>query len=245
MKPFNQRLLDAHRAMVEEEYKFLAVLNDQQRGAPSNFEHWSAKDLFGHHLAWKSRALELLEAARDEAAPAVTPDYNDYNATIYETQARKTWDEIQDENQSVNRSLEEILAVFPEKDMLDADRFSWRNGRPLLQALFGSDFYHGLTHMGEWYQQHDRAADVQRLQERMEQIVDNFQDNEHMYGVNVYNLACFCSLTGAHDRALELLPKAFRLNPSLVAFSHEDTDLDPIRNDPRYSAAVKDTEAES
>ena len=55
-----------------------------------------------------------------------------------------------------------------------------------------------------------------------------------------YDLACFYSLAGLPDKALEYLGKAFPLNPALRAYSLNDSDLDSLRKDSRYQAMVKD-----
>ncbi len=55
-----------------------------------------------------------------------------------------------------------------------------------------------------------------------------------------YDLACFYSLAKMKEPALSSLEKAFRLNPTLVPYSLNDTDLDPLRDDPRYKALIKD-----
>ncbi len=54
-----------------------------------------------------------------------------------------------------------------------------------------------------------------------------------------YDLACFYSLAGMADKAIANLKAAFKLNPTLVPYSLNDTDLDPLRGDPRYQSMVK------
>lgn len=49
-----------------------------------------------------------------------------------------------------------------------------------------------------------------------------------------YNLACYASLAGEPDRALEHLNRAVEGNPQARSWAATDTDLDPIRSDPRY-----------
>jgi hypothetical protein len=67
--------------------------------------------------------------------------------------------------------------------------------------------------------------------------------NEADRGSAYYDLACFYSLAALKEPAFANLEKAFRLNPTLVAYSLNDNDLDPIRDDPRYKAWVKDAGA--
>ena len=47
-----------------------------------------------------------------------------------------------------------------------------------------------------------------------------------------YDLACFESLAGRREAALEHLRVALEADPSLVDHARTDTDLDPIRDDP-------------
>ena len=49
-----------------------------------------------------------------------------------------------------------------------------------------------------------------------------------------YNLACYASLAGQRDRALEHLNRAVEGNPQVRSWAATDTDLDSIRSDPRY-----------
>jgi len=51
-----------------------------------------------------------------------------------------------------------------------------------------------------------------------------------------YNLACFASLAGETDDALEHLRIAVDRDASLAELAKTDSDLDPIRNDPRFPA---------
>ena len=55
-----------------------------------------------------------------------------------------------------------------------------------------------------------------------------------------YNVACFCSLAGEHERAInllvELLPRATRERKQWVQY---DSDLDPLRSHPRFQEVVK------
>jgi mannose-6-phosphate isomerase-like protein (cupin superfamily) len=54
----------------------------------------------------------------------------------------------------------------------------------------------------------------------------------------VYNLACCEALSGERDDALEHLRRAVELEPRMAAHARSDADLDSIRDDPRFAAAV-------
>ena len=50
----------------------------------------------------------------------------------------------------------------------------------------------------------------------------------------LYDLACFESLAGRREDALEHIRQAFERDPSLCELAVDDTDLDPIRDDPAF-----------
>src|SRR5262249_29699908 len=58
--------------------------------------------------------------------------------------------------------------------------------------------------------------------------------NPEAWGL-VYNTACWESLDGNHDAAFDLLRRALELDEGEVRkWAAEDTDLDPLRDDPRW-----------
>jgi len=52
--------------------------------------------------------------------------------------------------------------------------------------------------------------------------------------VALYDLACFESLAGRHEDALEHLRRALESDPSLAEHAKDDTDLDQIRDNPGF-----------
>ncbi len=58
--------------------------------------------------------------------------------------------------------------------------------------------------------------------------------DEYLWGRH-YNLACYDAMSGATDSALEELRKAIELNrDQVMGWLPHDTDLDPLRGDPRF-----------
>ena len=58
------------------------------------------------------------------------------------------------------------------------------------------------------------------------------------YATPLYNLACCEAMTGRTDDAIGHLRIAFERRPSLVNIAKEDTDLDPLRDEPEFRALV-------
>lgn len=51
-----------------------------------------------------------------------------------------------------------------------------------------------------------------------------------------YNLACYWSLAGNKDRALEFLTQALQIDPDYRRLIDAEPDFDPIRSDPEFQA---------
>lgn len=51
-----------------------------------------------------------------------------------------------------------------------------------------------------------------------------------------YNLACYCSLAGSKQRALQYLSRAIRMDSHFRDLTGSETDFDPIRSDPEFRA---------
>ncbi len=54
----------------------------------------------------------------------------------------------------------------------------------------------------------------------------------------IYNLACYYSLAGKVESALDCLGRALELEPELRLAVPEESDFDPIRDDPRFAALL-------
>lgn len=65
-------------------------------------------------------------------------------------------------------------------------------------------------------------------------IEATIRDDEHAWGGN-YNVACYLALAGETDDAIDYLRRAVELNrDQVMKWLPHDSDLDPIRDDPRF-----------
>jgi tetratricopeptide (TPR) repeat protein len=74
------------------------------------------------------------------------------------------------------------------------------------------------------------ADDFEGLKRLMLEALERYEDR----GTIFYNLACAESQLGETDAALEHLAAALAERPDLAENAREDSDLDPIREDPRF-----------
>jgi tetratricopeptide (TPR) repeat protein len=76
------------------------------------------------------------------------------------------------------------------------------------------------------------AGDYAEATAMMTRALEEHPDNANV----LYNLACCESLGGVHDRALEHLVRAVEQDARMREWAQDDSDFDPIRDDPRFPA---------
>jgi tetratricopeptide (TPR) repeat protein len=77
------------------------------------------------------------------------------------------------------------------------------------------------------------AGEPERGVEVMERALAVYPGNPNV----LYNLACLESLAGRTDAALTHLAEAVERDPRTREWAQNDSDLDPVRSDPRFPAA--------
>jgi hypothetical protein len=80
------------------------------------------------------------------------------------------------------------------------------------------------------FRERDYALGIEIVREGLERYPDNPSV--------LYTLACFESLDGDSDSALEHLRQAAAQEPRVADWARDDSDLDPIRDDPRFESAI-------
>ena len=75
-----------------------------------------------------------------------------------------------------------------------------------------------------------RRKEYEKAVEIMRGRLADYPDNANV----LYNTACMEALAGEHEPALEHLERAVALDPRSREWAQEDSDLDPIRDDPRF-----------
>jgi hypothetical protein len=76
----------------------------------------------------------------------------------------------------------------------------------------------------------DYARGIEIVREGLERYPDNPSV--------LYTLACFESLGGERESAIDHLRQAAAVEPQVADWAKDDSDLDSIRNDPRFESAV-------
>jgi hypothetical protein len=111
----------------------------------------------------------------------------------------------------------------------------WQDGRPLWRLIVGNGVIHPLAmHLGPIYVERGDEVYATKLQEEVAALLRELDGDEGWQGVVLYNLACHHALVGDTACALDELKDALKLSPELVAWSKEDPDLAPLREEAGY-----------
>jgi len=130
----------------------LEKISRQQMINPGVMDDWTVKDLLAHITIWEQRMVRWLEqTVRDEVPEMLPPGM--------------TWDDLDRWNEQTyqkhrHRDLDEVLADFElsypqalsaaqdisEEDLIDPDRYAWRDGRPLWAMVAANTSWHYKEH---------------------------------------------------------------------------------------------------
>ena len=218
-----------------EERDFWDDLSEAERSAQGTPDHWSPKDVMAHIVVANDRlAADLEAAARGETPPERIDDFNEANRQVFEANRERTWVDLGAYEETVFARLMAAVGALTEEELDDPGRFEWTDGRALWWRVGFTAYYHVLDHVSDLYLERGEADLAQAVQERIAEEMGTLDDSDRWQGTVTYNLACFYALNGQAGPALERLRQAFRLNPGLIDWSKEDSDLDSLRELPEF-----------
>jgi tetratricopeptide (TPR) repeat protein len=229
-------LLDLLERAYKEEQAFVVRLSDEERSAAGDVEQWSAKDVLAHIVVWKERRAQLLTPAARSESPTPIDDIDQANADIFDAHRHDSWAEILEYSERAHSSLVECTQALENAELAATDAFPWQTGRPLWRRIVGSGYIHPIAHFAEYYLERGEISYATEIQERAASLLAQLDKGPVWQGVVRYNLACHYSLAGEKEKAIQELRAALRLDPELIEWSKEDSDLAPIRGESDYQA---------
>jgi tetratricopeptide (TPR) repeat protein len=229
-------LLEAVARGRADQQAFVEQLGDEERAAMGAMDHWSAKDHLAHLNFWRRQSIARLEAAANGEMPPDTDDFQHLNEETFEAERLARWADVLAEADRLFAVVVPALAPLSEEDLADAHRYPWRKGNPLAWTVIGAFLEHPAEHYAQWYrEQGDTARALARYQETVQTMWDLFGASE-VYGNALYNLGCYYAQAGETEAAIDAVRQAFPLDPRLVEWSKQDSDLDSLRNLPAFQA---------
>jgi hypothetical protein len=229
---FKSKLVELLRRTSAEEQALDAKLSAEEKSSLGEENRWSAKDMVFHMAGWKERLAANLAAVAAGEAPVRNDDFQTINADDFKMNRERSWAEALRQAEAASEQLIAQVEARSEDELRSTDALPWLAGRPVWQLIAGNGCVHPLAmHLGPFSIQRGDKAYAGRLQAEFAGLLDALDDGGVWRGTVRYNLACHHALAGEAEKAIDALREAFRLNPDLIAWSKEDTDLAPIRNE--------------
>jgi tetratricopeptide (TPR) repeat protein len=236
------KLLDLAQRCSADELAFVAALSEAERHAIGTPERWSAKDLIAHVAAWKQRAALMLAMARRGEVPPAFDDEDEFNARTFEENCQRAWDDVLT---AAKRAVVELIAqVEPltEADLVDPQRFPWRNGNPLWWPISIRGYGHPQMHLAQYHVEHGNLTRAIEIREALLPVRLSLDDLPSTRGKALYNLAGFYATIGYPEKALALLREALRFDATLFELSKHDADFTNLHDAPDYQALEQNGE---
>lgn len=136
----------------------VAEVGEADLDRPGAMGDWTFKDVAAHLNGWRTRSVDRLEAAAQNASPPPNPwpgeldegsdeDLEAINRWFYERNRERPAVEILAESRAQFRRMREAVEAIPEADLLAPGRYPWLGDWPISAVIEGS-----LEHL---YEEHE------------------------------------------------------------------------------------------
>jgi len=225
--------LAAFTRRVEGEY--IGGLTAQERQAADAPDDWAAKDLLAHVTTWRERGAEELKVIHQGPLPPEAKELDEVNRAIFDENHGQAWEVVQRRAKASWVAYIDALGGLNE-DLLGASATADQADRPLWRRVTVDAGNHPVLHYAEFARRRDRTAAATRWMEGAAPLLLAVDPADEWHGVVRYNLACYYAQIGMPDKALDSLRMSLELNPGLVEWSRQDSDLTLLHQDPRFLA---------
>jgi hypothetical protein len=233
-----QRMIDLIEQAEQQLIGFLSQAERQRTGVPDD---WAPKEIMAHNAGWIDRQVDNIRSCREGAEPKLYDNYLELNDRDFEAYHRLSWEESLDRSIAARERIRNLLDDLSEAELESSEVIPSDPARPTWQRIVGTAIEHPIIHLGGIFNQIGKAEEMNRFQETLtRELIHLAPEDKNWQGIVIYNLACQHALAGQKTKAIEELKKGLRLNPSLIEWSKEDTDLDSLRDDPDYQAIYAD-----
>lgn len=243
-RPMKPRILALLSFARQQEQQLVDGLSEVEREATGTPDTWAAKDFLVNIMLWKQLQTEKLAAAARGETPPVWRDMqlvHQINNEAFTRYQASSFQDVQEEAESVFEALMAQVERMSEEELTDVNRYEWQEGEPLWQETLGNGLWHPCSQMTAYYLQRGNKQAARQLQASLLAAVREAELPPEALAVCVYNQVCFYATNGWPEQALQLLPEALQLRPTLIEWSKHDSDLDLLRDEPAFQAIFQDS----
>jgi len=114
---------------------------------------------------------QRLVAAKRNEMPPTYDDVDEASAEIFEQYRNQSWADVLKQLERAYSELVEQTQAMAEGDLVDAERFPWRDGRPLWRGIVGSGYSHPLQHLAQLYVERGERDYATQMQETATELL--------------------------------------------------------------------------
>jgi hypothetical protein len=231
------RLLTLLLAQHGTEQRVWSGFSNKQKHAVGQLDKWSAKDHIVHVTYWREVFSQRLRAAMSGGEiPPPDPDFLQTNDAVFEEHKEDNWKAVMNWARQAQDELIQIIESIDQQALADAQSYAFTNDRPLWQYIAFGEGYHPYAHLCELLLLTSEFEQAERIQVDLFEAMNALDNSDDWQANQRYNLACFYAQHDRPRRAIELLEQSFPMNPALIEWSRQDSDLDALRELPAFQA---------
>lgn len=241
---FRARLAALLRQGHADERAIGDLLAPEERERTGTVDAWAPKEIIAHLAYWREREIERAEArARGEAQPSFA-DHLRMNTDSFADLAAHSWQQAIARSQRATEALIAAIERLPDSALVaTAGPSEGPAAVVLLTTIVSNGYQHPLEHLAAIVAARGDQAGAAAIRRRMLDRVVAVDAGAEVTATVRYNLACALAASGPRAEVLALLRQAFAASPRLMAWSRQDTDLDPLRDDPDFQALTAEKQS--
>ena len=236
---FRSRLAAMLRQAHTDERAVGDLLMPEERERMGTVDAWAPKEIIVHNAYWREHEIERAKARLRGEAPPAFAEYLRMNTESFADLATHSWDQAIARSQRATEDLIAAIERLPDSALTPtAGAADGPATAVLLASIISNGYQHPEEHLAEIAAargDQERAATIQR---RILDSVVALDAGAEVTATVRYNLACALADHGPRAEVITLLRQSFADSPRLIALSRQDSDLDPLRDDPDFQALI-------
>ena len=229
------QLYEAVKQVYHEQQAFTASLGETEQNSIGKIDRWSIKDNLVHIAFWEQRLADNMAAHRRGEQPTRTLEVDKANAEIYTNHQMDTWQEVMHQADQAQQDMLSELEHLTLEDLLGTHTLPWQTS-PLWRTIAGTGALHPIIHLASCAIEQGRASAALAMYDEVMPILQPLSDDNVWRGMLLYDRACVLALAGMKSQALSLLQDSLALDPSMVDWAMQDSDLASLHDEPEFQA---------
>ena len=241
---FRSRLAALLRQAHMDERAVGDLLAPEERERTGTVDAWAPKEIIVHNAYWRERVFARAEARLRGEAPPAFAEYLRMNTESFADLATHSWDQAIARSQRATENLIAAIERLPDSALVAAA--STADGPAaavLLASIISSGYQHPEEHLAEIAATRGDQEKAAAIQRRILDDIVALDAGAEVTATVRYNLACALAARGPRAEVITLLRQSFADSPRLMALSRQDSDLDPLRDDPDFQALIRGEQA--